>query len=385
MTGLTGGSGNWQGAWANSGDISILTSSGPAEGSRHVRLRRNTGYLQRAVNVAGATSLQLSFRSKVHSFDGSDRADVRVSTYGVNFTTVWSFTSANSDNLYHYYPLDLTSFLSGGASQVYVAFDAGMSATDDNWYLDDIRLTGMPGNAPPVSVAGPDQTVTDSDGSGSELLTLDGSGSFDPDGTIIAWEWSQGGNFLGDTPALEVDVPVGVWIFTLTTTDNEGATSSDTVQLAVNPPPAEVFADSFDDGTLGPWTQDSQNDWFVSNDPVFDGAFSAEVDGSASDSQLTSPLISLEGRTAASITFTWRISSSLDSNEYLACDLSTNGGSSWSEVGRLRGNVDAEDAWHAATLNVPSAPAGTVRLRFRGKMSSSNEYANVDGVTVVAQ
>jgi hypothetical protein len=91
---------------------------------------------------------------------------------------------------------------------------------------------------PPVANAGPDQTVSDADGSGSELLTLDGSASFDPDGTIVAYEWSQDGNVLGTTPTLLVDVAVGTWTVTLTVTDNEGATDSDTVQLTVTAPSA---------------------------------------------------------------------------------------------------------------------------------------------------
>jgi hypothetical protein len=97
-----------------------------------------------------------------------------------------------------------------------------------------------PSPLPPVADAGPDQTVTDTDGSGSELLTLDGSGSFDPDGTIVAYEWSQDGTVLGTTPTLDVDVAVGTWTVTLTVTDNDGATDIDTVQLTVTSPTANA-------------------------------------------------------------------------------------------------------------------------------------------------
>ncbi|MDH5550503.1 MAG: Ig-like domain-containing protein, partial [Gemmatimonadota bacterium] len=42
-------------------------------------------------------------------------------------------------------------------------------------------------NQAPVADAGPDQTVTDADLSGSELVTLDGSGSSDADGTLVSY------------------------------------------------------------------------------------------------------------------------------------------------------------------------------------------------------
>src|SRR2546425_6879109 len=124
-----GGTG-WASGWTASGDTSILTSSGPHSGKRHVRLRTNTGYLRRTASVAGAVTAKLGFWAKVDSFEGSDKAYVRVkkSTSGT-FTTVSTFTPALSDNKYHYYEFDLTSFLP--ASQLQVEFDAEMNSTND--------------------------------------------------------------------------------------------------------------------------------------------------------------------------------------------------------------------------------------------------------------
>jgi hypothetical protein len=137
----SGGSG-WAGNWTASGDVSILTSAGPHSGRRHVRLRRNTGLLRRSVNIpASAATVKLGFWAKVESFESSDKAYVRVkkSTSG-SFTTVATFTPSFSNNTYHYYEIDVTSFLP--ATQLQVEFDAEMNASNDNWYLDDIRLTG---------------------------------------------------------------------------------------------------------------------------------------------------------------------------------------------------------------------------------------------------
>ncbi|MBI2924815.1 MAG: SBBP repeat-containing protein [Verrucomicrobia bacterium] len=136
----SGGSG-WVSGWTKSGDVSILTSSGPHAGSRHVRLRKNTGSLRRSASVAGAATVRLGFWAKVNSFEGNDKAYVRAKkSTSVSYTTVFTFTPALSDNQYHYYEFDLTGFLP--ASQLDIEFDAEMNATNDNWYLDDIRLVG---------------------------------------------------------------------------------------------------------------------------------------------------------------------------------------------------------------------------------------------------
>jgi hypothetical protein len=381
----SGGSG-WAAAWSASGDVSILTSSQPHSGTRHVRLRRGTGLLSRSFDAPqGATSLALGFWTKIHSFEGSDRAEVRVN--GIT-GAVASFTSSDSDNRYRYVEVDISAALPQG--QLQVTFDAMMGDTGDNWYLDDIRITGTQGNVPPSANAGPDQTVVDEDQDGFEWVTLDGTASLDVDGQIVAYEWTLNGNDLGETASQEVAAPVGTTTYTLTVTDNEGAIGQDTVEITVTAPvlgPIEVFSDGFEDGALGPWTQDAQNDWSVTNNPVSDGARAAKVDGSASSATLSSPLIDLQGRTAATITFAWFIGTNLDNGEYLACDVSVNGGSNWSEVARLSGKNGSkapEGSWQNASIQVASA-AGTVRLRFRGTMNSTDEFAAVDDVRVVAE
>ena len=86
----------------------------------------------------------------------------------------------------------------------------------------------------PTANAGPDQTLTDSDSSGSELVTLDGSGSSDPDGTITDYVWTEGGNQIATGVNPQVDLSVGVHTITLTVTDDDGATDTDEVVITVN-------------------------------------------------------------------------------------------------------------------------------------------------------
>src|SRR5262249_16875089 len=72
---------------------------------------------------------------------------------------------------------------------------------------------------PPVANAGPDQTLIDTGGDGVELVMLDGSGSSDPDGTIVNYEWREGSTVLALIAQPSVFLPVGSHTLTLQVTD----------------------------------------------------------------------------------------------------------------------------------------------------------------------
>jgi thermitase len=90
-------------------------------------------------------------------------------------------------------------------------------------------------NQNPTAGAGGDQTVTDNDLDGVVLVTLDGSASTDPDGSIASYEWREGATAIafGVTPT--VSLAVGVHTLTLLVTDQYGATDTDEVVITVRP------------------------------------------------------------------------------------------------------------------------------------------------------
>ncbi len=92
-----------------------------------------------------------------------------------------------------------------------------------------------PPNQLPVCDAGADQVVTDSDDNGSESLTLDGSGSIDNDGTIANYLWEEGSTTLcdGASATCTVSLAVGTHSVTMTATDDNGESCTDTTVVVV--------------------------------------------------------------------------------------------------------------------------------------------------------
>ena len=108
---------------------------------------------------------------------------------------------------------------------------------DGTKVLSDETVQATPGgssNQPPVANAGANQTVTDTDNSGSETVTLNGSTSSDSDGTITSYVWTEGGSQIATGATPNVTLSVGVHNLTLTVTDNDGATDTDGVTITVN-------------------------------------------------------------------------------------------------------------------------------------------------------
>ncbi|MCJ7789365.1 MAG: S8 family serine peptidase [Candidatus Atribacteria bacterium] len=242
-------------------------------------------------------------------------------------------------------------------------------------------------NDSPIANAGPDRSVLV-----NTIVTLDGSGSTDNIG-IISYKWDfdatdgvnwDTSNATGVT-ATTIYSAIGTYTVTLQASDAAGLTATDTAVITVTKTPLEVtvFEDSFEVSEWnGLWTEDSQNDWFRSTQRAINGTYSAEVDGRASNARLISIPIDLQGRTNATITFSWYIESSLDKGEYLAFDVSTDGGNTWVEKATLKGNIDSEDTWHSV-VSIDLVGISNLKIQFRGKMSGSDEDANVDLVKVI--
>jgi C4-type Zn-finger protein len=109
----------------------------------------------------------------------------------------------------------------------------GATATDEV----TVNVNENP-NKSPIAQAGKDIAIT----LPLNAVTLDGSTSSDPDGKIVAYKWTKESGpasaILGDAKAVSTkitDLTTGTYIFSLTVTDNKGASTSDDVTITVNP------------------------------------------------------------------------------------------------------------------------------------------------------
>ncbi|WP_163832365.1 S8 family serine peptidase [Spartinivicinus ruber] len=87
-------------------------------------------------------------------------------------------------------------------------------------------------NQSPTANAGPDQQVIDV-GKPGEQVTLSGSYSVDPDGTIVEYVWKENGAIVANGKTPTITLGVGMHDLTLTVKDDNNATDSDTVRIEV--------------------------------------------------------------------------------------------------------------------------------------------------------
>ncbi len=141
--------------------------------------------------------------------------------------------------------------------------DAGDTAEDAGRELPDRPETGPAdvapevapdvANQPPIAEAGDDFA-----GSAGRPVVFDGSASVDPDGAIVRWEWQTGtgATVTGETAAFTYPAP-GVYVATLTVTDNLGATDTDLVTIDLVDPngaPVAIIRRDFE----GPVIEDEE-------------------------------------------------------------------------------------------------------------------------------
>jgi alpha-mannosidase len=89
---------------------------------------------------------------------------------------------------------------------------------------------------------------------GTATVTLDASGSADPDGTIASYLWSQNGTVFASSVNPTVTLPIGTNHILLTVTDNEGGIGQDIVTLTVLPPLSVTLTATPTNATAAPLT-----------------------------------------------------------------------------------------------------------------------------------
>ena len=165
--------------------------------------------------VADAGPDQLTQSLTTISFDGSGSSDPDgiITSYAWNFGDGGFASGASVSHTYSAagsYTVTLT-----------VLDNGGLTASD----TATVQVT----NRPPLADAGPDKTAT-----AGMAVTLNGSGSSDPDGSIVSYAWDFGdeASASGSTVSHVYTQP-GHYVVSLTVRDNKGEMDSDTAQVSV--------------------------------------------------------------------------------------------------------------------------------------------------------
>ncbi|OHA42619.1 MAG: hypothetical protein A3G59_03390 [Candidatus Taylorbacteria bacterium RIFCSPLOWO2_12_FULL_47_20] len=163
-------------------------------------------------------------------------------------------------------------------------------------------------------------------------------------------------------------------------TDSSGQSAKAEVNIIVNNVKDVFFSDDFDGGNLTlNWVNDAAGAWVLSQKEKISPEYSIGVTGRVRNAAVRSKQIAVGGNSTR-IEFSWRIDSMFSSRDYLAFDVSTDGGKSFSQKAVFSGGSSAKGAWKTESVSI--SVAQNLVLRFRGNIA--RRYSGyIDDVRVI--
>lgn len=154
---------------------------------------------------------------------GSSDIDLDFTIQNGSPDTLTKFTTSASKNILN----DGTFAVNSGT------FSSTIDASSIITFTSHAENGGKFQNLFPFASAGSDSVMSDLDNSGYEHILLDGSLSFDLDGTIANYSWSEDGIQIAWGPVFEYDAATGDHVYVLTVADNDGDRNYDTVNISI--------------------------------------------------------------------------------------------------------------------------------------------------------
>ena len=200
----------------------------------------------------------------------------------------------------------------------------------------------------PVADAGPDQTLSDADDNKVEEVTLNGSDSYDPDGSIVAYEWREGDTVLGTAEVITYNFTVGTYDVTLTVTDDDNLTDSDESIITVEANKAPI-ADAGADQTV------SDADGNGIEEVALDGSGSDDPDGTITAYEWKNET---EAVLSTEVSFTYNFSVGTHN---ITLTVTDNGGANDSDTALVTVTEKPANVMHIASIDM-----STTRIRLNG-------------------
>lgn len=152
------------------------------------------------------------------------------------------------------------------------SFTATVAASSVTTFTSDPSNGARADNKMPVALAGDDVEILDTLGIAYDIK-LQGSSSFDEDGEIVKFLWSKDGELISNNPDLELDLNIGDYQYILTVIDNEGAVSTDTINITIYNLNSEEFwfeaeCANYSDNWLRKYSTEASNIKYLTVDPA---------------------------------------------------------------------------------------------------------------------
>lgn len=213
-------------------DLTITDNDGgKATGRTQVTVKPSTTNIEPKASAGGYQTVKLPTNSVKLNGSGSYDPDGSISSY--QWTQFGGPSKATFNN-----PTAVTPTISNLVAGVYV-FD--LTVTDNNGGKTKGRTqvtVKAADNKPPKASAGGYQTIK----LPTNSVKLNASSSYDPDGNISSYQWTQfEGPSKADFNSITAVMPTisnlvaGVYVFDLSVTDNDGAKSTGRTQVTVKP------------------------------------------------------------------------------------------------------------------------------------------------------
>jgi hypothetical protein len=325
-----------------------------------------------------------------YAIAGSDQMISDGDDDGEEWVTLDGSRSFDPDGTIVSYEWTAGEIILGAEAMINAVFPLGvhivtLTVIDDNGNADQdtVMITVGP-NKPPVADAGPDQSVEDSDDNGEESVIFDGSASYDSDGTITSYEWTENNSIIGTEPTLlDAVFDIGTHTVTLNVTDNAGSVNSDEVVVTVS---QEIFSDDFE---IGPenW-EEFGSGWYIQPSAGGDipgypgGNLVAHADDCNTPCQLTlSNSLDLSSYESATLGF-WRyVDDRLSPREHLKVEAFD--GASWNQIFFWTHAQGDDDRWRYESFDLSSFLVNGFKLRFSSKKKKANSVTEIDDVKIV--
>ncbi|MBI2646988.1 PKD domain-containing protein, partial [Candidatus Woesearchaeota archaeon] len=223
-------------------------------------------------------------------------------------------------------------------------------------------------------------------------INLNGSLSFDIDGSITSYEWDLGdGSSASGAVVTHTYLLPGNYTVTLTVTDNDGLSDQDTAIVEVSSF-QQLFFDNFESGNLiSNWIETGMLNWNVESpaEKPVPSSFSnlvAHADKCTSNCILTmKDSLNLSNYKSIRLRFKRYVDNDLDNGEFLAIQAS-NGGA-WLTIFSWAHNSGDDDTWHEVVVarDISTLTVDKFKLRFISKESTDKEDTEIDDVKIEAE